>query len=114
MVRNPFVLQVYADVLNRPLRVVDTEHSCAVGSAIHAAVADGAHPDVHTASAAMGRVRPGTVDPDARRAAAYDALFEVYTELHDHFGRGGTDSLHRLRALRQDALTADHTTAGAR
>lgn len=112
MVRNPFVLQVYADVLNRPLRVVDTEHSCAVGSAIHAAVAAGAHPDVHTASAAMGRVRPGTVDPDARRAAAYDALFEVYTELHDHFGRGGTDSLHRLRALRQDALTADDATQG--
>ncbi|MGW9557932.1 ribulokinase [Nocardiopsis sp. NPDC055551] len=114
MVRNPFVLQVYTDVLNRPLRVVDTEHSCAVGSAIHAAVAAGAHPDVHTASAAMGRVRPDTVDPDPRRAAAYDALFEVYTELHDHFGRGGTDSLHRLRALRQDALTSDDATQGVR
>ena len=114
MVRNPFVLQVYADVLNRPLRVVDTEHSCAVGAAIHAAVAAGAHPDVHAASAAMGRVRPDTVAPDPHRAAAYDALFEVYTELHDHFGRGGTDSLHRLRALRQDALTIDHATQGVR
>ncbi len=114
MVRNPFVLQVYADVLNRPLRVVDTEHSCAVGAAIHAAVAAGAHPDVHAASAAMGRVRPDTVDPDPRRAAAYDALFKVYTELHDHFGRGGTDSLHRLRALRQDALTTDDATQGTR
>ncbi|MGW5877926.1 ribulokinase [Nocardiopsis terrae] len=115
MVRNPFVLQVYADVLNRPLRVVDTEHSCAVGSAIHAAVAAGFHPDVHTASAAMGRVREATVDPDPGRSAAYDDLFAVYTELHDHFGRGGSDSLHRLRALRHEALTrTDRTARGAR
>ncbi len=110
MVRNPFVLQIYADVLNRPLRVVGTEHSCAVGSAIHAAVAAGAHPDIHAASEVMGRVREETVDPDPRRAATYDALFAVYTELHDHFGRGGSDSLRRLRALRGAAFTAAPTT----
>ncbi|MDT0329356.1 ribulokinase [Nocardiopsis lambiniae] len=109
MVRNPFVLQVYANVLNRPLRVVDTEHACAVGSAIHAAVAAGVHPDVHAASAAMGRVRDTTVDPDPSTTAAYDALFAIYTELHDHFGRGGTDGLRRLRALRNDALTGPRT-----
>ncbi|CAL9369749.1 Ribulokinase [Nocardiopsis dassonvillei] len=106
MVRNPFVLQVYADVLGRPLRVVASEHSCAVGAAIHAAVAAGAHPDIHAASAAMGGVREGTVDPDPVRAAAYDGLFALYTELHDHFGRGGSRSLHRLRALRNAALAA--------
>ncbi|WP_307869169.1 ribulokinase [Nocardiopsis sp. B62] len=117
MVRNPFVLQVYADVLNRPLRVVDTEHSCAVGAAIHAAVAAGAHPDVHAASEAMGRVRADTVDPDPKRAATYDSLFAIYTELHDHFGRGGSDSLRRLRALRGAAFTtgasSDSTSPGA-
>ncbi len=103
MVRNPFVLQVYADVLNRPIRLVASEQSCAVGAAIHAAVAAGAHADIHAASAAMGGVRPDTVDPDPSRAAAYDDLFALYTELHDHFGRGGSDSLHRLRALRNAA-----------
>ncbi len=106
MVRNPFVLQIYADVLDRPLRVVASEHSCAVGAAIHAAVAAGAHPDIHAASAAMGGVREETVDPDPARAAAYDGLFALYTELHDHFGRGGSRSLHRLRALRNAALSA--------
>jgi L-ribulokinase len=104
MVRNPFVLQVYADVLDRPIRLVASEYSCAVGSAIHAAVAAGAHPDIHAASAAMGRVREETVDPDPARAAAYDDLFEVYTELHDHFGRGGSQSLRRLRAIRNATL----------
>ena len=114
MVRNPFVLHVYADVLNRPLHVVDTEHGCAVGAAIHATVAAGAHPDIHTASAAMGRVREATIDPDPDRAAAYDALFAIYTELHDHFGRGGTDSLHRLRALRSAAFTTAPALKGTR
>ncbi|MFD3686977.1 ribulokinase [Nocardiopsis sp. NPDC058631] len=111
MVRNPFVLQVYADVLDRPIRLVASEYSCAVGAAIHAAVAAGAHPDIHAASAAMGRVRDETVDPDPGRAAAYDELFAVYTELHDHFGRGGSRSLRRLRAIRNATLaTAGHTT----
>ncbi|MFD6950603.1 ribulokinase [Nocardiopsis sp. TSRI0078] len=116
MVRNPFVLQVYADVLGRPLKIVASEHGCAVGAAIHAAVAAGAHPDIHAASAAMGRVREGTVDPDPARTAAYDELYEVYTELHDHFGRGGSRSLHRLRALRNSVLTAaaDGTEKGDR
>jgi L-ribulokinase len=51
----------------------------------------------------MGGVRSDTVDPDPARAAAYDDLFALYTELHDHFGRGGSESLHRLRALRNAA-----------
>lgn len=109
MVRNPFVLQVYADVLDRPIRLVATENSCAVGAAVHAAVAAGAHPDIHAASDAMGRVREETVDPDPARAAAYDDLFAVYTELHDHFGRGGTESLRRLRAIRNAALATAGT-----
>ncbi|MBB6121554.1 L-ribulokinase [Nocardiopsis algeriensis] len=114
MVRNPFVLQVYADVLNRPLRVVASEHGCAVGAAVHAAVAAGAHPDIHTASAAMGRVREETVDPDPVRAAAYEELYALYRELHDHFGRGGSRSLHRLRALRNAALAGGGTEKGDR
>ncbi len=114
MVRNPFVLQVYADVLDRPLRIVASEHGCAVGSAIHAAVAAGAHPDIHAASAAMGRVREETVTPDPARTAAYDELYALYRELHDHFGRGGSRSLHRLRALRNAAHAARTAPKGDR
>jgi L-ribulokinase len=67
------------------------------------AVAAGLYPDLHAASAAMGRVRAEPVVPDPAAAAAYKELFAVYTELHDHFGRGGSDALHRLRALRNGA-----------
>ncbi|WP_285731093.1 ribulokinase [Nocardiopsis sp. ATB16-24] len=116
MVRNPFVLQVYADVLDRPLRVVASEYGCAVGAAIHAAVAAGAYPDIHAASEAMGRVREEAVVPDPARAVVYDELYSVYSELHDHFGRGGSRSLHRLRALRNAVLARaqDGTEKGER
>ncbi len=106
MVRNPFVLQVYADVLGLPLRIAATEHGSALGAAIHGAVAAGLYPDLHTASAAMARVRPDPVQPDPAATASYEELFAVYTELHDHFGRGGSDALHRLRALRNGARAA--------
>ncbi|MBA9005285.1 ribulokinase [Thermomonospora cellulosilytica] len=99
LLRSPFLMQLYADVIRRPLSVIDSEQGPALGAAIHAAVAAGAHPDVRTASAAMGKVRKNAYVPDPRRADAYDALYAIYTELHDHFGRD-TDLLHRLRRIR--------------
>ncbi|MGI5118417.1 ribulokinase [Marinactinospora thermotolerans] len=100
LVRNPFVMQVYADVLRRPLNTIVSDQGPALGAAIHAAVAAGAYPDIHAASAAMGRVREAAVLPDPERADAYDELYAIYTDLHDHFGRGGDGALHRLRRIR--------------
>lgn len=98
--RNDLVLRIYADVLNRPLHVADSDQGPALGAAIHAAVAAGTYPDVPAASEAMGSVTRDAVLPDPARAADYDELYAVYTDLHDHFGRGGTEALHRLRRIR--------------
>jgi len=106
LLKNPLVMQVYADVLRRPLSVLTSEQGPALGSAIHAAVAAGAYTDVHAASAAMGRRDRDVWTPDPARADAYDALFAEYTLLHDHFGRGANDVMHRLRALRRKAVSA--------
>jgi L-ribulokinase len=104
LLKNAFLMQVYADVCRLPLSVIDSQQGPALGSAIYAAVAAGAHPDVTTAAHAMGKVRRGVYVPDEQRADAYDALYAEYLQLHDHFGRGGNDVLHRLRALRRDAF----------
>ncbi|TKV27322.1 ribulokinase [Arthrobacter sp. NamB2] len=106
LIRNPFLMQVYADVLNMPLSVIGSSQGPALGSAIHAAVAAGAYEDIHAAAAAMGRLDRGAYTPDPERAAAYDALYREYTELHDYFGRGTNDVMHRLKALRRSARTA--------
>jgi L-ribulokinase len=102
LVRNPWLLQVYSDVLDLPLAVIGTENGAALGAAIHAAVAAGAHPDVPVAAAAMSTVRAARHLPDPARAQAYDALFAEYVALHDHFGVASS-AMHRLRRLREEA-----------
>jgi L-ribulokinase len=100
LVKNRFVMQIYADVLQRPLHVIGSDQGPALGSAIHAAVAAGAHPDIHAAAAAMGSRQPDAYTPNSANADAYDALYADYVRLHDHFGRGGDDVMHRLRRPR--------------
>ncbi|MFI0900397.1 ribulokinase [Streptomyces sp. NPDC020983] len=100
LLRNAFLMQTYADVLNRPINVLASEQGPALGAAIHAAVAAGAYPGIREASAVMGRIKREAYTPDPERAAAYDLLYAEYRTLHDHFGRGGSAVMHRLRALR--------------
>jgi L-ribulokinase len=103
LLKNAFLMQLYADVTRRPLGVMETQNGSALGSAIHAAVAAGAYEDVYAAARAMGKVHRNAYLPDEGRADAYDRLYAIYTELHDHFGRGGSDALHTLRKIRNAA-----------
>ncbi|MFJ8207637.1 ribulokinase [Streptomyces sp. NPDC096033] len=105
LARNELLMQIYSDVLRRPVSLTASDQAPALGSAIHAAVAAGAYGDVRTACAAMGRRLPAVYTPDASRADAYDALYAEYRLLHDRFGADG--QLHRLRRIRDTALTAN-------
>jgi L-ribulokinase len=100
--RNAFLMQLYADVLGRPVSIIVSDQGPALGSAIHAAVAAGAYPDVRTAAESMGAVERAAYKPDFQRADVYDALYSEYRLLHDTFGGNGL--LHRLRRLRNEAL----------
>jgi L-ribulokinase len=103
LIKNPFVMQIYADVLARPISVIGTEQGPALGSAIHAAVAAGAYPDVPAAAAVMGKKRERVFVPDPAATVTYDLLYAEYVRLHDYLGRGQNDVLHRLRAIRNAA-----------
>ena len=107
LLRNQLLMQIYADVTRRPLSLVASEQAPALGSAIHAAVAAGAYPDVPTAAAAMGKMRGGAFKPDPVSADTYDQLYAEYVALHDYFGRGANDVMHRLRALRNRTRAGD-------
>ncbi len=50
---------------------------------------------------AMGKVQPGAYEPDEASSERYDALYAEYDALHEHFGRGANDVMHRLSALRR-------------
>jgi L-ribulokinase len=96
-------MQLYADIMRRPIDIVGSDQGPALGSAMHAAVAAGAYPDIRAAAKAMGNVERAVYRPDERRAAVYDRLYAEYSMLHDYFGRGTNDVMHRLRAIKRDA-----------
>jgi L-ribulokinase len=106
LLRNPLLMQIYADVLDLPLSVITSAQGPALGSAIHAAVAAGAYPDIRKAAQAMGGRTIAAHRPIPANAAAYNALFAEYRTLHDHFGRDGTDVMRRLKEIRRSAVAA--------
>jgi len=106
LLKNAFMMQVYADVTGMPMSVLDSEHGPALGSAIHAAVAAGAYADVTTASASMGRALHNAYLPNPADHEIYNRLYAEYSALHDYFGRGVNDVLHRLHDLRIEASTS--------
>jgi L-ribulokinase len=106
LLRNPLLMQVYADVCDLPLSTIASTQGPALGSAIHAAVAAGEYADVQAAATVMGRVDRGRYQPIPENVKAYAALYDEYRTLHDYFGRGANDVMHRLKARRREARRA--------
>jgi L-ribulokinase len=92
--RSPLAMQIYADVLNRPMAISRSTQTCALGSAIAAAVVAGppagGHPNFPSAIAAMTAVQDKIYTPIPTNAAAYQKLYSLYHTLHDAFGVKGT------------------------
>jgi L-ribulokinase len=103
LLRNPLLMQIYADVTNLPLSVIGSEQGPALGSAMHAAVAAKAYEDIRTAAKAMGSVKRRAYLPIPDNVEAYERMFVEYQELHDYFGRGVNEVMHRLKARRRAA-----------
>ena len=101
--KDPFTMQLYADVLRIPIEVSSTRQAAALGDAIHAsAVAGreaGGYGSVAEAIRAMAAKTAATYYPDPAASAVYDLLYEEYVRLHDWFGRGGNDVMKRLRSI---------------
>ncbi|MFC4302296.1 ribulokinase [Cohnella boryungensis] len=105
--RNALLMQIYADVTNREIKVADSKQTPAVGAAMFGAVAAGSarggYDSVVDAAKAMARVREETFKPIAENVAVYEKLYQEYSTLHDYFGRGANDVMKRLKALKDEA-----------
>jgi len=84
--KNPVVMQIYADVTGRPMKISRSAQTCALGSAIAAAVVAGAHKDYATAIQRMTGLKPKVFKPNAKAHATYKELYALYKQLHDAFG----------------------------
>jgi len=87
--KNPFVMQIYADVTNRPMKVSRSAQTCALGSAIFGAVVGGAYQTTEQAQRRMTGVKRKVYRPRKKAAEVYARLYDLYRTLHDAFGTTG-------------------------
>lgn len=113
LLRNQWLLQLYSDVTDLPMSVATTTQVGALGSAVYGAVAAGCYEDLEEASRAMGGKRPAAYVPNPAAVELYDKLYAEYVELHDYFGRGANEVMHRLKAMRAEAFERSRSKGGA-
>ena len=84
--KNPLVMQIYADVCNRPMKISRSAQTCALGAAVFGAVAGGGYKTVEAAQRKMTGVKDVVYKPAKAAAAVYAELYRIYRTLHDAFG----------------------------
>jgi L-ribulokinase len=102
--KNRMVMQIYADVMNRPLQISRSAQTCALGAAVSAAVAAGADVGGHASFAqavdAMTGVQDIAFEPVSENAEIYDRIYAIYRVLHDAFGvRGEQHDLYDVMKM---------------
>jgi L-ribulokinase len=84
--KSSLTMQIYADVTGRPMKVSRSAQTCALGSAVAAAVVAGAHKNFAAAQKAMTGLKPKIYKPNPQAHKIYRELYLIYKELHDAFG----------------------------
>lgn len=106
--KNRLLMQIYADVSGREVKVAAAKQTPALGSAMFGAVAAGAaaggYDTIMEASQKMAHLRSETYKPNPAAKKAYDQLYQEYELLHDYFGRGMNNVMKRLKAIHSALL----------
>jgi L-ribulokinase len=115
--RNRLLMQIYADVTGREIRVSASQQTPALGSAMFGAVAAGraagGYDSILDAARCMARLKAEMYRPSPEHRAAYDKLYGHYIRLHDYFGRGENDVMKDLKALKQQVLAGGRPSGGS-
>lgn len=79
--KSPYIMQMMADVLQMPIRIHRSEHTCALGAAMFAAVAAGIYDCIEDAMQAIGSGFDCVYYPDTKRRSYFDNRFLQYKSL---------------------------------
>lgn len=105
--KDGMTMQIYADVLNLPVKIAGSAQGPALGSAIFGAVAaggeKGGYDSIFDAARAMGSLKDTVYLPNPDNANTYNLLYNEYSELHDYFGRGQNNVMKRLKSIKNKA-----------
>jgi len=106
--KNPMMMQIYADVTRRNVKIAGSEYGPALGAAVFGALAagkeQGGYDSVFDATHVMANLKDIEYIPNKENAEVYDKLYEEYDVLHELFGRGENDIMKRLKAIRMDVV----------
>ena len=106
--KNPFLMQLYADVLSREIRIARSTQAPALGSAMFGAVAagkaKGGYDSIVDAAKEMGGALDVVYSPNPENVPVYAKLYAEYAILHDYFGRGANDAMKRLKAIKEEQM----------
>lgn len=88
-VKNSLMMQIYADVIGRPMKISRSEQTPALGAAIFATVAagkkNGGYDSIKEAQQAMTGISK-IYSPNKEFHKTYKKLYALYCQLHDAFG----------------------------
>jgi L-ribulokinase len=102
--KNKLLVQIYADVTGKPMRLAGSAQAPALGSAMHAAVAAGIYPNIQAAAEKMAHLKDEIVRPIPANQSVYNQLYAEYKTLYDYFGRGTNDVMKRVKAIKRQTL----------
>ncbi len=107
--RNRLLMQIYADVTGREMKITASSQTPALGSAMFGAVAAGKHAggydSIFDAAKKMAKLKDIIYKPIPENSAVYDKLFAEYLTLHDYFGRGENDVMKRLKKIKANSIS---------
>jgi len=105
--KNKLLMQIYADVTGRELKVAASKQAGALGSAMFGAVAAGkkagGYDSIFDAAHKMPRLKKETFKPIPENRKVYEQLYQEYVTLYDYFGRGANDVMKRLKKIKAEA-----------
>lgn len=100
--KNPMLMQIYADVTGREIRISASPQAPALGSAMFGAVAAGSEKGgfdtIAEIASKFGKIKDVVYTPIKENKEVYKQLFAEYKTLHDYFGREN-DVMKRLKKI---------------
>ncbi|MFD3257635.1 ribulokinase [Paenibacillus lentus] len=106
--KNKLLMQLYADITGREIKIAASAQTPALGAAMFGAVAAGSslggYDTIEEAAKRMTHLQEESYSPNSGHQAIYDELYKEYRLLHDYFGRGSNEVMPRLKQLQKKAV----------
>ncbi len=108
--KNKLLMQIFADVSGRAIKVSTSKQTPALGSAMFGAVAAGkaagGYDSIYAAAQKMAHIKEETFKPIPANQEVYEKLFAEYLRLHDYFGRGENNVMKTLKKIKAEVKHA--------